>query len=64
MAFGNFAIQLAALRTLDTFGGDEPGKLILEQWSTLAPETRRGALDLLVSRAERARRLLDDCVGL
>lgn len=51
-------LQLAALRTLDTFGGTEPGALILEHWSNLSPETRRGALDLLVSRKERASQLL------
>lgn len=51
-------LQLAALRTLDTFGGKAPGQLILEHWSKLSPETRRGALDLLVSRKERASQLL------
>lgn len=51
-------LQLAALRTLDTFGGKEPGELILEHWSKLSPETRRSALDLLVSRPERASQLL------
>lgn len=52
-------LQLTALRTLDTFSGGEPGKIILARWSKLSPETRRGALDLLVSRTERARQLLE-----
>jgi putative heme-binding domain-containing protein len=51
-------LQLAALRTLDTFAGKEPGELILEHWSKLSPETRRSALDLLVSRDDRASQLL------
>jgi putative membrane-bound dehydrogenase-like protein len=51
-------LQLAALRALDTFGGNEPGELILEHWPKLSPETRRGALDLLVSRPERAKQFL------
>jgi putative heme-binding domain-containing protein len=52
-------LQLAALRTLDTFGGVEPANLVIERWSKLSPETRRSALDLLVSRAERAMQLLE-----
>lgn len=51
-------LQLTALRTLDTFSGGEPAKIVLARWSKLSPETRRSALDLLVSRTERARQLL------
>lgn len=52
-------VQLAALQALDSFSGQAPGEVILASWPTLSPESRRSALDVLVSRPERAGQLLD-----
>jgi putative membrane-bound dehydrogenase-like protein len=51
-------LQLAAMRTLESFPDDGVGELLVANWQTLAPDTRRAALDVLAGRGRRAQQLL------
>ena len=52
-------VQLSALRTLGVIPGEEISKYLLQQWSSLSPDSRSEAINTLISSAPRVKLLLD-----
>ena len=51
-------LQIAAMESLGEFSDPRVASLLLEAWPSLAPATRRMALDVLVSRPEWTKQML------
>ena len=52
-------VQLAAVRSLSTHGGQEVGKILVRGWRTYSPAVRREAVEVLFGREERLQPFLD-----
>jgi putative heme-binding domain-containing protein len=52
------ALKLEAIRALGEIGTDESADAIFNAWKTLTPETRRGSVEVLVSRLTWTKALL------
>lgn len=52
-------IQLSALKTLGMIPGEEISKYLLEQWTSLSPESRNEAINAMIGSAPRVKLLLD-----
>jgi putative membrane-bound dehydrogenase-like protein len=52
-------VQLSALRTLGVIPGEEISKYLLDQWSSLSPDSRSEAINTFIGSAPRVKLLLD-----
>ena len=52
-------IQLAAVRSLSAYGGQEVGQILIRHWRMYSPAVRREAVEVLFGRVERLKPFLD-----